>query len=240
MEKSEEIFLQRADKVILDLELVAFLEEKYRDSFHFDRLNNAEKLVANYFEDLELTPELLKNKKALDLGSGASFFDEYCREKYGTDFTALDISQDLLGNQHELAVAADAQQLPFKSDAFDLIISHNSMPHVVVPLEYLVEMDDFKKEETLNIFLNFFRESYRTLKKGGQVRMDTFSEKEIQEHFENRKKNNLLPIITENGKAWLERTVLIKEALNLFEKESSAMCLFKDEVGGGLIVIIKQ
>ena len=73
---------------VLDKDLVKFLGEKYKDSI--DKFETARGELLKYFDDLELRPELLQDKVALDLGSNEHFFDEYCKEKYNTSFVALD------------------------------------------------------------------------------------------------------------------------------------------------------
>ena len=184
---------------VLDKDIVKFLDEKHKDNL--DELNNARKELLDYFDDLELRPELLQDKIALDLGSNKHFFDEYCKEKYNTNFVALDDYLEQLGTKHPAGVVADARSLPFKNEAFDLIISHAAMPHV------LIETSDHEgnavplEGETLEAYkediFNFFIECYRVLKTDGQIRMSTFSEGAERSHIEDRRRNNLLPHITE-------------------------------------------
>lgn len=69
--------------------------------------------------------------------------------------------------------------------------------------------------------------------------MFCFSEGEELSHIEDRKRNDLLPHITDVTKQQFTRIKLVKEALEIFEKESGARCMFKDEERKGLIIIIK-
>ncbi len=63
--------------------------------------------------------------------------------------------------------------------------------------------------------------------------MSTFSETEINGMFQKAE----LPM--EAAKYMLKRVHIIKEVLGQFEKESGMQCVFKDEKGGGLIIIKK-
>ena len=79
---------------------------------------------------------------------------------------------------------SDARKLPFKDEAFDLVVSNASMPHLFAPYrddnDEVVPIEGEVEKNAINDILNVFKEAYRVVKKGGQVRMSTFSEQEIR------------------------------------------------------------
>ncbi|MEN9552083.1 MAG: Methyltransferase domain [Candidatus Parcubacteria bacterium] len=173
---SEEGSYKRLNKIdnlqsVLDSDILESLQQKYKVSNNLEKLNDARAEVGFYFRDLELRDGLLQNKSILDLGSANHFFDEYCEQKYGSRVVAVDIEQEELGVNHPQGIVTDARSLPFKDDSFDLVISHASMPHILVPQQkrgkWLTKIDGETREKTLEDVLDVFRESYRTLKVGG-------------------------------------------------------------------------
>jgi SAM-dependent methyltransferase len=251
--KLENYGREKQGKEPLDRDIVSFLEEKYKDNA--EERNNAKYEILSYLDNLELRADLLRNKTALDIGSSKHFFDEYCKEKYNTDFVALDIDEENLGKSHKMGVVADARTLPFKNEAFDLVISHASMPHLFAPTDddnrEFVPIEGKVKEQALEDILSVFEEAYRVLKAGGQIRMNTFSEKEVEFYRKIRAgRTGDTEVKTDDGR-WIlldeeksdyqqiARIRVVKEALEIFEKESGARCMFKDEEHGGLIIILK-
>lgn len=248
--KLEDLSRKSEGKEVLDRDLADFLEIKYKNQ---EDRNDARFEILSYLDDLELRSDLLKNKTALDIGSSKHFFDEYCKHKYGTDFVSLDIDFDNLGTNHEKGVVADARSLPFKGAAFDLVISHASMPHLFVPVDNdegnFIPIEGEVKEQVIGDILSVFRESYRVVKLGGQIRMSTLSEAE-ENYYKEIRYNRETQVQKENGE-WIDlneeasyhqqiaRARAIKEALEIFEKESGAQCTFKEEKYGGLIIIKK-
>lgn len=232
----------RMEGEFLDNKIVDFLQEKYKDNLN--KLNDARAELKKYFRDLELRDDLLQDKVVLDLGSADHFFDEYCKQKYNADVVAVDIFEDELGKNHPLGVVADAKVLPFKDESFDMVVSHASMPHVLVPqgdkVKILVKFEGELKAKVMNDVLELFRESYRVLKPGGQIRMSTFSTKSEWSHISDRIRNSIKPFITKNSKNQFARISLVKDALEIFEKEMGAMCTFKGGEHNGLIIIKKS
>jgi SAM-dependent methyltransferase len=171
------------------------------------------------------------------------FFDEYSKEKFNTDVFSLDISEKSLGDKHDLGVVADARSLPFNETLFDLVISNASMPHLFAPYidsdGVFIQIEGDIKKNSLEDILQVFRESYRVIKNGGQIRMSTFSEERFQIDVEKNKSGKKDPWDMQNSKQQLDRTLLLKEALEIFEQESGARCIFKDKKGKGLIIIMK-
>jgi ubiquinone/menaquinone biosynthesis C-methylase UbiE len=230
-----------ADGEFLDNAIVASLEEKYQEKQK--GLNSVRTELKNYFRDLELRGDLLQDKKVLDIGAADHFFDEYCKKKYNCDVVAVDISEDSLDKNHPLGVVADARSLPFGDESFDIVISHASMPHILVPIKdkkrLVVKFEGELKVKVMNDVLSVFRESYRTLKPGGQIRMSTFTTKSEWLHIADRISSGIRPFITKNSHNQFSRITLVKDALEVFENETGAMCTFKAEGGNGLIIIKK-
>lgn len=151
-------------------------------------------------------------------------------------------------------MVGDARGLPFKDDCFDLVISHASMPHLFAPYRdhktgEVIPIEGEVKERALQDVLRVLWEAYRVVKKRGQIRMSTFSESEIAEMVLTDKgersqilENGEEKIISvpEDNKQMFDRVYLIKKALELFERQSGAKCIFKDEKSGGLIIIMKS
>lgn len=218
------------------------MRERFGDLFNADL--NTKRVVEKYFKDLSLTPELLQEKTALYLGSANSMFDEYCEKKYGTNFTSIDIDEENLGKDHPQGVVTDARQLPFKDEVFDLVISEASMPHVLIPNTdndgNFIQIEGAVKEVAYNDVLSVFREAYRVLKPGGQIRMSTFSAKEEWEHIGNRVRNNIQPFIADSSYQQFKRINLVKEVMKIFEEETGANCTFTTSNRGGLIIITKN
>lgn len=246
---------KKQEPIILDESILASLDEKHsqyfakhneemRESFGdgFNAYLNTRRVVEKYFRDLSLTPELLQDKTALYIGSANSMFDEYCQKKYRTNFTSIDIDEENLGKDHPQGVIADARQLPFKDQVFDLVISEASMPHILIPSTHndFVEMEEPVKEKAHHDIVRVFTEAYRVLKPGGQIRMSTFSTKEVWKHVGDRVHNNMSPFLAESSLQQFKRINLVKDAMDAFEEETGARCMFKTNEQGGLIIIIKS
>lgn len=252
--------------VLLDPHILESLRTKYKD--YFDEYNQIievesggtvkdyltpEMELLPYFKDLELRGELLQDKTILDIGSQAHFFDDYCKQKYNSVVVVVDIEMSSMGTKHDLPVVADARALPFKDSSFDLIVSHASMPHILVPYAdekwNFIPLEGETKQKAINDVLRMLREVYRVTKNGGQIRMSTFSENEEMARAHGGEYSDASGILStgevvpidgdESLYQTLTRINLVKEALLIFEKESGAQCIFKDEVEGGLIIVIK-
>ncbi|MEN9552082.1 MAG: hypothetical protein RI935_459 [Candidatus Parcubacteria bacterium] len=70
--------------------------------------------------------------------------------------------------------------------------------------------------------------------------MSTLSAKEEWEHIGNRIHNRIRPFITKSSYNQFERINVVKEALEIFEKETGSQCTFKTNERGGLIIILKN
>ena len=99
-----------------------------------------------YVDELKLSPEDL-GKKILDVGADFGHFAETAKQKGYSDIYSIDIEHP--GDKYHLdanvglgggkMVVADAFELPFKDESFDLAISFCAMPNVVEgtnPIDY--------------------------------------------------------------------------------------------------------
>ena len=87
----------------------------------------------------------LEDTKILDVGSGNGFFGYYF-SKF-CDVTGLDYSKYMLRmNPLEKLIQANAENLPFKDDAFDVVFSSALLHHVENPKEILEEYKRVSKK----------------------------------------------------------------------------------------------
>lgn len=184
--------------------------------------------LKRYFASLELTNEMLENKTILDIGSAKHFFDEYCKSKYNSKVYALDLDEEHLGTQHEFPIIADVTKtIPLESNFFDLIISNASMPVVLIGMN---KLSPEEKVVILRNLSNLYKESFRMLKIGGEIRFSTYSEKETESEAR---------YLDEIYYKSIYRIKLMKESFEEFKKETGIDYEFKDEESGGLIIIKK-
>ncbi|MEK7068889.1 MAG: class I SAM-dependent methyltransferase [Patescibacteria group bacterium] len=157
-------------------------------------------LYKQYVDELKLSPEDLR-KRILDVGADFGHFAEVAKRngyndvcsidiKHPADIYDIDTTIDLAGGK--MAVA-DAFQLPFKDEAFDLTISFCAIPNVVKGQN----PSDYQKE-----IKKIFQEMLRVTRVGGEIRLGRV----ISEHQEDVLK--------------LQRGQQVKEALEWFAKRS--------------------
>ncbi len=130
---------------------------------------SSDRHLQDYEETLGIHREDLRDRKILDLGSGLfeSLGKDLEREGITTNVVSLnpDLAQDSLlrsfrdPNSERSAVAALAQQLPFKNESFDLVVGLESVTRYVDPGTHL---GDAKK---------WASEIVRVLKYGGEARL---------------------------------------------------------------------
>lgn len=114
--------------------------------------------LVEYVVGLNLQTSSLDNKTILDIGGGKGNFAREVQDKFGkTRVYNLDPHLEKEGTIKQ--VAGLAQELPFKNDTFDLIISFFAIPlHIEKSSDEII----------------FFEEIFRTLKPGGQARIAPF------------------------------------------------------------------
>lgn len=185
----------------------------------------------NYLERLNISEDLLKNKKILDFGSDKCFFASYCAKKninnevYSVEggnesYADKEIKKVMWSDQIRNAVEgktvkALAQKLPFKSESFELILCNSAMPGR--DKEYF---GNLTMEEDVN---STYNEIVRILKSSGEARLQPFDANEDDEYF---------------GK-WAKATK--KKLAELSEKENIQVVMERMEDGENLFrVIIKK
>jgi ubiquinone/menaquinone biosynthesis C-methylase UbiE len=150
-----------------------------------------------YLEVLELTEEDLKDKEILDVGAGAAIFAKYAKEKRISDsIFSLEPIDEM---QTDKGVKAVIEAVPFKDQAFDMVISSGAYPYIAS-----IDEDDAKKiEQRLRDGLN---EMLRVIKSGGEIRLGPlgfdYAEdfKQVNELF-----TPILKELTEQGQIEIER-----------------------------------
>lgn len=110
--------------------------------------------LKEYFDDLNLSLEFLKNKKILDIGCHDLKFKNALSRRGSFDLTLVDKEKTQQKTETGI-ILADAQELPFSDNTFDLIISRASV--------FILSED---KREVANAIA----EAYRVLKVGGEFR----------------------------------------------------------------------
>ncbi len=124
---------------------------------------STERNLPKYLAWLNLTPDDLKDKKILDVGSGVGRFAAEAKEIGAEDVVSLDPGFKLKRSREKAkeigakaATAARADALPFRDESFDLILNNFSVP--------MWSESPGEMEET-------FREELRTLRPGGEIRL---------------------------------------------------------------------
>lgn len=116
------------------------------------------------FEQGKLLPLLgnVRNKTILDVGAGTGRLAVKLQAA-GAKITALDISEKILNklerkNIKIKIIVADAENLPFTDNSFDIVLAAFLLVHLKDPII-------------------FFTESYRVLKSGGQFLLTSINQK---------------------------------------------------------------
>lgn len=130
-----------------------------------------ERAPESYFSHFDLEPEDLKDKSILDVGSGKhEWFADHMKE-YGAEVYSINPKlrykwqRDHLNKNnrnHGKAIAARAQEIPFASESFDLVLSHWAIP------AYIPNRDGEIITEDGKIIL---QELCRVVKHGGSIRL---------------------------------------------------------------------
>ncbi|MFA5714293.1 MAG: class I SAM-dependent methyltransferase [Candidatus Paceibacterota bacterium] len=126
--------------------------EKLSENFYEENDEN-EKVFQRYVENLELTSEDF-DKKILDIGSGYGGFSKWAKDhNVSSEIYSIDLWET--PKEKENSVNGSAEELPFKNDSFDLIVSNCAIPNVI---------DVEKIEKALS-------EAIRVTKPGGEIRL---------------------------------------------------------------------
>jgi len=149
---------------MLITELLKLLNNIFMSVGYQERgFESTERKLPKYLEWLNLTPEDLKDKKILDVGSGVGHFAAEAKNFGAKDVISLDPGFKLERNREKAkkigagtAIAARADALPFRDESFDLILNNFSVP--------MWSESPSEMEET-------FREELRTLRPGGEIRL---------------------------------------------------------------------
>jgi len=139
-----------------------FRKNRFEDSYLSDRPFEA------YEKIFGLTKDGLEGKTILDLGSGAAELFKRGADERGIKANIVSVNPKLgpgddrgervrRVSSKKNALAAIAEELPFKNESFDLVLSL-----AAVPLWLPVHEDDYAKA---------FREAARVLKSGGVIKL---------------------------------------------------------------------
>ena len=118
----------------------------YSELYHQEQISKIS-LIKDYLPDLD---ELV-----LDLGSGDGVLNQFIQN---SQIISLDLSNQLLKlNKNKTRILASAQNLPFKNDKFEFIISFTMLQDTPDPIKVLDEMKRvIKKDGTIILsFLKF-------------------------------------------------------------------------------------
>lgn len=202
-----------------------------------------EAIVRLQMLDLEMSSLDIKNKGVLNLGVEMPIFDEFLRIAYDCDVISLD---DFPSDQNtsfpgaaDRYVYGDARMLPFKDEAFDVIISHAAVPHIFVQPREEGESDiDLLKEDydisiIVDEVLMALEESYRCLKPGGQIRFSALSRNieldEVDIHKPGLSKEIRSKIIN-------KKVDILEKGIQFFEHKNHCLVLYKSTTSGVLII----
>lgn len=150
------------------------------------QFTQSEKFSKQYFDDIESDrytkePEILefadfensKGKVVLEVGTGAATdfmqWAKYCQELYGVDLTPQSVQHAqkrlaLYGLTAKQILVADAEQLPFANEMFDIVYSWGVIHHSPHTEQALAEI-------------------VRVLKKGGEAKIMIYNRHSILAYF---------------------------------------------------------
>ena len=107
----------------------------------------AEVGLTKHIGGMRVTNELVelckikKDSKILEIGCGVGLTSAYLAKKFGCTVTGIDISEGMIGNAKKTAeregvadktkfMVGDAQKLPFRDNAFDVVIAESVMAFI--------------------------------------------------------------------------------------------------------------
>lgn len=135
----------------------------------------------NSFEQGELIPLLagIADKKVLDVGAGTGRLSVSLASR-GAKVTALDLSPKMLEkikrkNKQITTVVGDAENLPFKNDAFDIVTAAFLVVHLKDPARFFDEVYRVLKDGGLFLVTNINQKHPPEVKtKEGQIIIESF------------------------------------------------------------------
>ncbi|MFW5887966.1 MAG: class I SAM-dependent methyltransferase [Bacteriovoracia bacterium] len=116
--------------------------------------------VKTQLENLGLTPEDIQGR-VLDVGAGDCQFAKEMKQI--SDAEVVSIDENKYEEAPDDVIIADARELPFEDDSFDMVISHASIPHIFIGM-YSEEFSELSREEIKKTISKVFRETLRVLK----------------------------------------------------------------------------
>ncbi|MFC1598872.1 class I SAM-dependent methyltransferase [Patescibacteria group bacterium] len=116
-----------------------------------------------YLEALSLTEEDLKDKEILDVGAGPAIFAKYAKEK-GISDSIFSLDPEDEPQEKTKAVYAKVENLPYKDESFDMVMSSGAYPYVAS----IGETDSNIIEKKLKDGLN---EMIRVVRSGSEIRL---------------------------------------------------------------------
>lgn len=151
--------------------------EEFEQFGEFDeeqQIDSPEQIFHSYIKELRLTPEDFK-KRILDVGAGGAEFAKWAKKEGITDkIYSLEPREEILTERGKSA-AALAENIPFKDESFDLVISIYAIPNIYI--------GEGSADEIKEKVKNSFNEMVRILKPGGEVRLASVL---MEERYESR------------------------------------------------------
>jgi ubiquinone/menaquinone biosynthesis C-methylase UbiE len=188
----------------------------------------ASEIYERYLEELGLSEGDLRDKQILDVGSGTAGFAKAVNERnigaYVVSVEDNDLREEEPPHTKEGYVRAEAQQLPFADNTFDMVVSVHALPHVAatskiewgtrtgeteegIPVYSGSKADDKKYEQELAASVaQAVRECLRVVKEGGEVRFGGVPVEKPENEFDEAGFPNLPRVIRNLGamKGFLE------------------------------------
>jgi len=152
--------------------------EKITNTTQFENLVLSED-VQKQLENFGLKPEQITGD-ILDIGAGDGEFAKNFKNKDGVKITSVD---KVVENENSEVIVCDVRDLPFDDEAFDLILSHASIPNVFINM-YSEEFLEVSKREMKKALDKTFNQIIRVLKPGGEIRLSPIR---IAENYESEK-----------------------------------------------------
>jgi ubiquinone/menaquinone biosynthesis C-methylase UbiE len=124
--------------------------------------NKLSKDIKIQLENLGLNQNQIEGK-ILDVGAGKALFARTFKNNKDTEITSID--QHIEKGSEEFVIKANALDLPFEENSFDMVVSHASMPHIFLSL-YSFEHPEESKKEIESAVMKSLSEIVRVLKNG--------------------------------------------------------------------------